>query len=534
MYVWRARPDSKINFRFAILTLSIAGWVLGIGGVQSGVHTEAWGRVTFVAACVMPAAFLAFSRVFPATSAWPPASFLWTAVGVGSTLAVLSGTTRLIAYDISLTTTGIQRSSGPLFHLFTLYFLACLITALSVFIGKWRRERGLARAQLQYLGIGLLVLSVGGITTNLMIPIFTGRSTLSWLGPYFALPLVALVGHAIIRHRLMDLRIFISRGLSYALSITIASALIISATHLIVPESRIESLVVSADVFIIAMVVLGLLSSPFQKFLGSVVDPYLYRGRIDYALSLREATHQLSRLMQPPELSAELRQILTNIFVPDSFAMLVRPSENEALELVSDDPPALVDFLTLASLITPRSRPTVLVVDPAQEGGSGLAANEALRAAGVELVVTLGRRGQLLGAILLGPRRSGDAYFKGDLVFIESIAELASIALENALLYRQRIQMLEYSERLLESLDSAVVAIDVSGRITSFNPAAKKLLGLAELGHDAFLDVLPSEIGWALALTITNSWHPREVEVAIDRDSQGVLHMILSTTILHD
>jgi PAS domain S-box-containing protein len=94
--------------------------------------------------------------------------------------------------------------------------------------------------------------------------------------------------------------------------------------------------------------------------------------------------------------------------------------------------------------------------------------------------------------------------------------------------------MLEYSERLLESLDSAVVAIDLSGRITSFNTAAKKLLGLVELGHDIFLDVLPSEIGWALALAITNSWHPREVEVAIDRDSQGVLHMILSTTILHD
>jgi len=534
IYVWRARAASSVNGWFAILTFTIAGWVLGIGGVESGSYTEFWGRLTFASACMMPATFLAFSRVFPATSAWPSSRFLTITLSLGIVLATLSMVTRLIASDISLTAVGIQRKSGAMFPVFTVYFLSCLIIALGIFIHKWRQARGLARAQLQHLGTGLIILSASGITTNLVIPIVTGSSVYSWLGPYFTLPLVALVGHAIIRHRLMDLRIFISRGLSYALSITIASALIISATHLIVPESRIESLVVSADVFIIAMVVLGLLSSPFQKFLGDIVDPYLYRGRIDYALSLREATHQLSRLMQPRELSAELRQILTNIFVPDLFAMLVRPSENEALELVSDDPPALVDFLTLASLITPRAGPTVLVVDPAQEGGSGPAANEALRAAGVELVVTLGRRGQLLGAILLGPRRSGDAYFKGDLIFIESIAELASIALENALLYRQRIQMLEYSERLLESLDSAVVAIDLSGRITSFNPAAKKLLGLVELGHDVFLDVLPSEIGWALALAITNSWHPREVEVAIDRDSQGVQHMILSTTILHD
>jgi len=332
----------------------------------------------------------------------------------------------------------------------------------------------------------------------------------------------------------MDLRLFVSRGLAYALSITIVSAVIISATHLIVPESPTESLAVSADLFIIAVVVLALLSSPFQRFLGTVVDPYLYRGRIDYALALRDATRQLSRLMQPRELSAELRQILTRIFVPDSFAMLIRPSENESLEQLSDDPPALVDFLTLASLMAKQSSPTVLVVNPAGESSPRIPPSEALRAAGIEIVVTLGRRGQLLGAVLLGPRRSGDAYFKSDLVFIESLAELASITLENALLYRQRIQMLEYSERLLESLDSAVVAIDVAGKITSFNPAARKLLGLGERGDSAFLDVLPSEIGWALALAIRGSWQPHEVEVAIDRDSHGVLHMILSTTVLHD
>ncbi len=421
-----------------------------------------------------------------------------------------------------------------MFPIFTVYFLSCLVIALGAFIRKWRQARGLARAQLQHLGTGLLILSAGGITTNLMIPIVTGRSSYSWMGPYFALPLVGLVGHAIIRHRLMDLRVFINRGLAYALGITIASGLIIGTTHLIVPESRTESLLVSADVFTIALVVLALLSSPAQRFLSKVIDPYFYRGRVDYALALRDATRQLSRLMQPRELSGELRQILTKIFVPESFAMLVRPGENEALEQLSDDPPAHVDLSTLASLLTEQSSPIVLIVNPARESGYGRTAYDALRSAGVEVVVSLGRRGQLLGAVLLGPRRSGDAYFQNDLVFIESLAELASIALENALLYRQRIQMLEYSERLLESLDSAVVAIDIAGKITSFNPAAKKLLGLDEHGRGAFLEVLPSEIAWALTLAITDSWQPREVEVAIDHNSHAVLHMILSTAVLHD
>ena len=534
MYVWRARPDSKINFRFAILTLSIAGWVLGIGGVQSGVHTEAWGRVTFVAACVMPAAFLAFSRVFPATSAWPPASFLWTAVGVGSTLAVLSGTTRLIAYDISLTTTGIQRSSGPLFHLFTLYFLACLITALSVFIGKWRRERGLARAQLQYLGIGLLVLSVGGITTNLMIPIFTGRSTLSWLGPYFTLPLVALVGHAIIRHRLMDLRIFISRGLAYALSMAGASALLIAGARLLFPTWEVETPLVHPNFVIVAIVALAMLSSPAQRFFSRVMDPYLFRGGIEYSSALRGATRRLSRLMQPAELAAELRQILAEVLVPESFTMLVKSFESDTFEDLTANATQAVDVQALSALQLGHSDTTVIVVNPAQETGLVKSAHEALRAAGAEIVVALGRRGQLLGVVLLGSRRSGDAYFKNDLLFIESLTDLASIALENAMLYRQRIQMLEYSDRLLESLDSAVVAIDITGKMTSFNRAAKELLSLRDDHRGALMSILPSEIGWALVLAISGGWHPREVEVTIDHVIRDVLHVILSTAVLHD
>jgi signal transduction histidine kinase len=174
------------------------------------------------------------------------------------------------------------------------------------------------------------------------------------------------------------------------------------------------------------------------------------------------------------------------------------------------------------------------VIGAEEEPGDTTRSYAALRAAGVEVLVTLGRRGQLLGLVLLGPRRSGDAYFKNDLSFIESVADLASIALENALLYRQRIHMLEYSDRLLESIDSAVVAIDTEGRITSFNPAATKLFGLSDEYHGALMHVLPSEIGWALVLALSGGWHPRGIEVTIDHVVRGMLHVILSTAVLHD
>lgn len=534
LFVWRARPDNSVNRWFAAYSIFVASWVFGVGGLHSGAQLDIWARFTFGSATLIPASFLSFMRAYPTPSSWPSQRFLrWTLL-LGAAIAFLSLTTSLMVYDTTITPAGLSRKTGPLYPVFSVYFLLTWGAAIAVFISKWRNSRGIPRAQLQYLGVGIILSGVGGTSANLLIPFITGRSTYSWAGPYFSLLLVAMVGHAIIRHRLMDLRLFINRGLAYSLGIALASAVVIGGVRLFIPGWGSTSLLVHPDILIIVCVVVILLFSPGQRLFSRVIDPYLYRGRIDYATALREATRRLSHLMQPEELSAELRRTLTTAFVPESFIMLVRPFDTHTFEELSGDAPAAIDPPLLAALLAEQSNPAVLVVSPSRETGPVETAHEALRVAGVEIVVTLGRRGQLLGAILLGPRRSGDAYFQNDLLFIESVAELASIALENSLLYRQRIQVLEYSERLLESLDSAVVAVDISGKITSFNPAAQALLGLGEVGRGAPLDALPSEVGWALTLAISGGWQPREVEFTIDHASRGVLHAVLSTAVLHD
>ena len=532
-FVWRARPDDPVNRWFAAQTLFLASWVFGVGGLQGGTHLDAWGRFTFASASLIPAAFLGFTRCYPTPSEWPSIRLLRGTFLVGAILAFLSLATSLVAYDNVLTPQGLTRKSGPLYPVFATYFIIAWIAALGVFIEKWRRARGLARAQLQHLGAGIIIAAAGGIGMNLVVPLVTGRSTYSWLGPYFSVMFVGLVAHAIIRHRLMDLRLFINRGVAYTLAAAILSALLIAVARVLAPSWSNEPLLVRPDFLIVAIVVVATLSNPSQRFFSRIIDPYLYRGRIDYASALRYATRRLSRLMPLAELSSALRQLLTDAFVPESFVMLVRRFESETFEQLTDNA-AVVDMAKLAALMSEQPNPNVFIVDPAPESGARRIAHESLRMAGIEVVVTLGRRGQVLGAVLLGPRRSGDAYFKNDLAFIESLAELASIALENALLYSQRIQILEYSNRLLESLDSAVVAIDVAGKITSLNPAAKELLGLGEDRRGAQLDMLPSEIAWALAMEITSAWHPRNVEVTIDHGTHGILHVILSTAVLHD
>lgn len=528
---------APMHRHFVGLVLSITGWVLGIAGVESGFYTEFWGRITFAAASLIPATFLAFSHVFPAAGRWPTLGIRRAAFAAAATLALLSLTTPFIAYDISRSTTGIARRSGLAYPLFTLYFLACTSTALAVFVGKWLAARGLARAQLQYLGLGLLGLIVGGTTTNLLMPVVTGRSQYSWLGPYFTLPLVLLVAHAIIRYRLMDLRLAIHKGLAYALAVGAVSAALLVAGRATLPGWRHQTLVLPLDLLVIVGVALIVTSRPVGPLFTGLVDRYLYRGKAEYAAVLRDATHKLSRLMSPPEFAAGLHDILDSTFVPESVLIAVRPLDGSALEQLGSDlrsdafPSA--HSLALAALLADQPSSPVLVLS-AVDVETCSADCRALRAAGVELVVPLGRRNQLLGAVLLGSRRSGDPYFSSDLAFLASLAELASIALENALLYRHQLHILEYSDRLLESLDSAVVAIDASGHLTSFNPAARHLLGLPPRGSRLTVDDVPAEVAWALALAAKEGWRSQGIETSIDHMSRGAVPVILSTAMLRD
>jgi PAS domain S-box-containing protein len=533
VFVWRARPENDVNRWFAAQTILLASWILGIGGLQSGLQLDAWGRFTFASASLIPAAFLAFSKYYPTTTPWPSAPALKATLVLGGLFAVLSLTTPLIVYDNYLTPEGLRRTPGALYHAFSIYFLLAWTASLGVFIRKWWGARGLERAQLQYLGAGIIISAVGGIGTNLLLPIITGRSTYSWVGPYFSFMFVALVAHSVIRHRLMDLRVVINRGIVLGVAIASLSTAAIFARRAIAPTWTSEALRFPADVLIVIVVVLGMLTSPAQQLLSRFIDPYLYRGRIEYSSALHEATHRLSHLMQPVDLANEIRKILTDAFVPEWFAMAARPGDDGELDVLTPQITTDRQLLALAADVAGHNRPGVILIGPTVTPEIANCFAQ-FKDAQVEIIIALARRGHLLGVVLLGPRRSGDAYFARDLAFMESLAELASIALENALLYRQRIQMLEYSERLLESLESAVVAVDVSGRLTSLNPAASRLLGVANADKGRSLELLPSEIAWALALTITANWRPRDVEVSIDHRLRGEVPVVVSTAVLHD
>ncbi|MFW5866701.1 MAG: ATP-binding protein, partial [Armatimonadota bacterium] len=114
---------------------------------------------------------------------------------------------------------------------------------------------------------------------------------------------------------------------------------------------------------------------------------------------------------------------------------------------------------------------------------------------GAEAIAPLIWEDELIGAVTLGPKRSGEMYSDEELRFVGEVALQASLAMRNAELYAETSQLKDFNERILRQMDNAVVVTDDRERIVVFNSAAERLFGIdAEEACGAEIDLLPDGI----------------------------------------
>ena len=140
----------------------------------------------------------------------------------------------------------------------------------------------------------------------------------------------------------------------------------------------------------------------------------------------------------------------------------------------------------------------------------------------------------VIGAIVLGPKRSGDPYYPQDLDLLMTLANQAGIAIKNAQLYAQVVLANEYLENIVATITSGVVAVDPDGAITMFNPAAEHLTGLRHAELQGQLPAtLPPALGNALTETLRDGVARTQPELELS-DGATIRTVILTTAPLRD
>jgi two-component system NtrC family sensor kinase len=390
--------------------------------------------------------------------------------------------------------------------LFALYVVAGLVVLLRAFRATDSVEK---KIQLKWLFWGVVL---GLLPTILLaFPIFVmgiRSETISLITSFPLLVLPVCLAFAVFRYKLMDVEVVFKRGFVYFIS----SFSVVAVYFLLMFGMNIFGGAVGTQALIIISGVMILLATLFSHRIKdnvqSMFDRILYSDFYHFRRTLQRFSQELSyerdldRLLA--KISGRIREtfslnvVLIFILSPDRRRyMLAHRSVEIAGTLYLGEESS--DWLR-ERLLTGAPQPVERMANPTVA--------EAFRLNGVTTLIPFLSLGEVIGFMALGNKADGDILNSEDLALLASLAGRAAITVDNAILYldlQRRAEELrslkEFSESIVESIDSGVCVVDPQGLVRRWNTGLERISGRSRelaLGQPV-LHLLPAPLPQLLA-----------------------------------
>jgi len=432
---------------------------------------------------LLPALFLHFCRRFPIDRAKGRSSapLLYLPAILLGAVYVLWLTGHLAGLGFPLD----ARSSQILDRIHLVYF--CFGFTLGGITLLRRRAVApdlVSRQQFKWLGYGTL----GGVipfSLGYGLPWLLGvQDNLMMLSSALFLGLIPLAfSYAVLHHRLLDVELIARRGAAYFFASGLL--LILYLFFVLVLGKALQWVAPEADFLIISVAALtiALLFAPLKDAIQVRLDRIFYKDRFADRTSLLEFARTLSTEISLERLSRNILERVSRTFQIEQAALILSDPAHPGFHRVTDT----LGFTWKNSRRAFRAEELLQPDSPRPwEGAEGIVslhrAKPELREEGLEYLQDLTLRGRLIGMIGLGPLPAERHFSTVDRDLLSALAGYAAIALENASLYRsveskaaelERVQI--YTENIIESINIAVLALDLEGKITSCNRAFEEL-----------------------------------------------------------
>ncbi len=548
LFVFLYNRQAAENRRFALAALTIAGWIICISFSlvsQTADTIVTLGRLGFAFASVIPFSLLWMFDAF-STDSGQRLKLKILVPGASCAAFVFLSLSPWIVAGARIEPGRGSFIYGPAHRAFGIYFLLCFLLALFTLWRTIRSAAGTRKLQLRYLLLGILLGGVGAISTNLVIPLVWKTSKYSFLGPYFSLLVVSFSAHAIIRYRLMDIRVVIRQGVVYVSAIIASVSVFLGIAQLYTLASGFDtSRIPLAEALVLAIIV-AIVFQPLKGWIQLSFNRYVYRETYDFQRTIREASREISSTLDLESLLEYLTATIEATFKAEQVTVYVRSiaergyvarqrqkSSNWTNLALS---PSLSDQSPLVSFMKSAHRPLVheeAIRHPTHQ--LIVAAAIELRALGGDAVFPLTDDQSLAGMLVVGPKRSGDPYFPEDIDLLSTLINQAAVAMRNAQLYREVVLVNEYVDNILSTMASGVIAVDASGRLSLSNPAAERLTGMRlRRKPDSSYSDLPLTLASPLRDTLAEGKAYSQLETSIQTQGGLLLPLVYSTAPLQD
>ncbi len=222
-FVFTCNPRRWVNRLFALFSLTVSGWSVGsfLENVipDKGIALNVL-RLNYLFGIWLPAVYLHFAytitRLTPARS-----RILRIAYGCALVLSTVSYTPLFIR-DVRL----IQQepypfvisAPGPMYYLFFTFFAIAVTEVLRVISQQLRISEGFRRLQMSYLVFAnAIAIAAGFEYFSRVFGLFHSPP----IDDYILVMYFLVLAYAIIKHRLMDIRVIIRRSLIFSILVTI-------------------------------------------------------------------------------------------------------------------------------------------------------------------------------------------------------------------------------------------------------------------------------------------------------------------------
>ena len=516
-YVFSRNPRSSPHRAFFLYAALIAVWALALALFEGARPPNAWHtRLGFAAGSLVPIVMLRFAECFPSSTRGTSSINRWLFTPLGLGFSLLSWSVWMVE-GVGIQGGEIRAVYGPLHGPFAVYVLGCFAFGFYVLHSTYRQTTGLLKLQSKYLLIAMAVPTVLAVVTNVVIPFTLGTSRYSKYGPLSSLIMLGLIGHAIIRHRFMDIRVVIKQGVVYLAAFAVAGValvLLLVASNLALRDAQWFS-----PLEIVLALGVAVLFHPLKTRIQRAFDRYLYREPYDYQRIIRETSRTLSNTIELPAILDCAGSVIRDILKPEWTAVYLLDEDEAQLERaweVAGEPTP--QTLALASPLADRAAAVQALVfrDELTGRDEGLDTLRDMTRLNAEVAAPLLEEGRLFGLIVLGPKRSGSPYFTDDADLLQTLTHQSAVAIRNAQTHQRVVQVNEELRKTLATIESGVVAVGARGRVTVFNKAAEQFTGQpAGALRGRGVEQLPPVLGRLIEATLNDGRSRSQVEIAL-------------------
>lgn len=343
------------------------------------------------------------------------------------------------------------------------YFIA----VLAVLWNKKSRHMGRNALQLRYIFWSLCISITLLLCSNMILPLF-GIGFVPSFGPSILLVFAGATTYAIIKHRLMDIRIIIQRSVIYTLLIGVVVLVYIGAVFALQQAAGLETPTEIIWTSLLSVLLLVFTIPALDTWLRKVTDPIFFKDKVNYPQTLKRLNHIFSTEYAPEVIIPEVLELIQHEFKVRQVSLVFCPpvKKNHCEQYIVQNGDIDHEMLpvddTLIHYFAKYKHYTkiLLVEDFEQEAqiedipkSQRERIKKQLKELNAELCFSIVNRNGLLGFVCVSEKLSGEPFFAPDIEWFDICAKQMGVALERSQVFENLEDLVEQRTLELQQLN---------------------------------------------------------------------------------